>query len=168
MDSVRSEDLIFLFTRPLEDAGLEYFVTGSVAAIAYGEPRMTRDLDLVLELPWRRVDVLTAAFPPDKFYCPPEEVMVEEARRDSRGHINLIHHATGFKADLYLRGQDPLHAWAMARRRRLSLPEGRLWVAPPEYVIVRKLEFYREGRSEKHLRDIRAMADMVRVLVEAP
>jgi len=30
-------------------------------------------------------------------------------------------------------------------------------VAPPEYVIVRKLEYFREGGSEKHLRDIRAM-----------
>ena len=30
-------------------------------------------------------------------------------------------------------------------------------LAPPEYVIVRKLEYYREGGSEKHLRDIRAM-----------
>ena len=31
------------------------------------------------------------------------------------------------------------------------------WVAPPEYVILRKLEYYREGRSEKHLRDISGM-----------
>ena len=30
-------------------------------------------------------------------------------------------------------------------------------IAPPEYVIVRKLEYFREGHSEKHLRDIRAM-----------
>ena len=30
-------------------------------------------------------------------------------------------------------------------------------LAPPEYVIVRKLEFYREGGSDKHLRDIRSM-----------
>jgi hypothetical protein len=30
-------------------------------------------------------------------------------------------------------------------------------LAPPEYVIIRKLEYYREGGSEKHLRDIRSM-----------
>ena len=30
-------------------------------------------------------------------------------------------------------------------------------LAPPEYVIVRKLEYYREGGSDKHLRDIRSM-----------
>jgi hypothetical protein len=37
---------------------------------------------------------------------------------------------------------------------------GSLSVAPPEYVILRKLEFYREGGSEKHLRDIRSMLDV--------
>ena len=46
----------------------------------------------------------------------------------------------------------------------------RLWLAPPEYVIIRKLEFYREGRSEKHLRDIRGMlavTDINRTFVKA-
>lgn len=77
-----------------------------------------------------------------------------------RGRLNVIHYSTGYKADLYLTGHDPLHRWAMARRIRLDL-EGRwLWLAPPEYVIVRKLEYYREGRSEKHLRDIAAMLEV--------
>lgn len=36
----------------------------------------------------------------------------------------------------------------------------RVRVAPPEYVIVRKLEYYREGGSEKHLRDIAGMVEL--------
>ena len=45
----------------------------------------------------------------------------------------------------------------MTGQRRLRLAEEPIWLAPPEYVIVRKLEYFREGGSEKHLRDIRSM-----------
>lgn len=75
----------------------------------------------------------------------------------SRGAFNLIHHASQFKADVYLAARDPLHAWALEHRRRISLESGGAWIAPPEYVIVRKLEYLREGGSDKHLRDIRFM-----------
>jgi len=34
---------------------------------------------------------------------------------------------------------------------------GRLWLAPPEHLVPRKLELWQEGRSEKRLRDVRAM-----------
>jgi predicted nucleotidyltransferase len=33
-------------------------------------------------------------------------------------------------------------------------------IAPLEYVIVRKLQYFREGGSEKHVRDIRGMLDV--------
>ena len=84
--------------------------------------------------------------------------------RELRRHFNIIHHETGFKADIYLAGGDPLHIWALPRSRRLDIRGEALVVAPAEYVIVRKLEFYREGRAresgpEKHLRDIRSMLD---------
>jgi hypothetical protein len=42
-------DLLSLFTRPLEMAGLTYFITGSMAGMIYGEPRLTMDVDLVLQ-----------------------------------------------------------------------------------------------------------------------
>lgn len=42
-----------------------------------------------------------------------------------------------------------------------------VWVAPIEYVIVRKLEYFREGGSEKHLRDIRAMRQVSGDLIDA-
>lgn len=151
-------ELFVLFTAPFEDMGLAYMVTGSVASIVYGEPRLTHDIDLVLALNAEDASRLPEAFPLESFYCPPVEVLEVEARRPQRGHFNLIHHETGYKADVYVKGSDPLHAWAFERRQRIDLGEGAsLWVAPPEYVIVRKLEYYREGRSEKHLRDIAAI-----------
>ena len=60
-------------------------------------------------------------------------------------------------ADIYLAGRDPLHAWALEHRRRIDLDGGGAWIAPPEYVILRKLEYLREGGQDKHIRDIRFM-----------
>jgi hypothetical protein len=150
-------DLFLVFVREFDALGLTYMLTGSVASTLYGEPRVTHDVDVVLELSPRMVRQFAAAFPLERFYCPPEEVLRQEVLRRQRGHFNLIAQDTGFKADVYLANEDPLHAAALAVRRRIVVDGVGVWVAPPEYVIVRKLEFYREGRSEKHLRDIRAM-----------
>ena len=147
------------FILRLERLGLPYFVTGSTAGILYGEPRMTHDVDIVVALTARDVGRFVAAFPLEEFYCPPEDVLAIEVRRGQRGHCNLIRHDTGFKADIYI-AFDELHRWAFAHRRTVAVDGLNLAVAPVEYVILRKLEYYREGRSEKHVRDIRGMLEV--------
>jgi hypothetical protein len=153
-------DYIALFTRPLDAAGLTYMVTGATAAIVYGKPRYTNDVDIVIVLPAVEAAKLHAAFPGDQFYVPPLEVIQAEAGRPLRGHFNLIHEDSGYKANLYPVGSDPLHRWALERRRQTELPGSTVWVAPPEYVILRKLEYFHEGGSAKHLTDIRAMLEV--------
>ncbi|MCB0342295.1 MAG: hypothetical protein KDD59_08620 [Bdellovibrionales bacterium] len=139
----------------LESAGFKYMTTGSVAAIFYGEPRLTHDIDIVIHLDADDVKKFERLFPLAEYYCPPEEVILIEMRRRPYGHFSLIHHSTGFKADIYLEGGDELHKWAFERTKRIVVSEGRgLFLAPPEYLIIRKLEFYREGKSSKHLQDI--------------
>lgn len=150
-------NMFAVYIQPLERLGLPYFVTGSVASMVYGEPRMTHDVDLVVALADGQVADLLRAFPEESFYHPPADVIRVELRRAAHGHFNLIAHDTGFKADVYLAGRDPLHQWALPLRRRVGEGEGAFWVAPPEYVILRKLEYFREGGSAKHLRDIAAM-----------
>jgi hypothetical protein len=59
-----------------------------------------------------------------------------------------------------LAGRDPLHRWGLANRKSVQVEDQAVWVAPVEYVILRKLEYYREGRSEKHLRDIAGMLEV--------
>ncbi len=153
MSNRNDPSLFALFTKPLNELGIDYMVTGSVAGIVYGEPRLTHDVDLVLALARKDVHALHDAFPIDDFYCPPVEVIETERARSSRGHFNLIHHDTGFKADIYLKS-DALHDWGFAHRVKIPQDESFMWVAPPEYVVIRKLEYFREGGSEKHLRDI--------------
>ena len=153
-------NLFSLFLGPLESAGLDYMVSGSVAAMNYGEPRLTNDVDLILALGPGSLDRLETAFPEAEFYRAPTEVLLAELARAQRGHTNIIHHETGFRADLYFRANDPLHAWAWPRRNRFEVADGLdAWFAPPEYVILRKLEFYQEGQSEKHLNDVRGILD---------
>jgi hypothetical protein len=150
-----------LFTRRLNALGVRYMVTGSVAIIVYGTPRFTYDVDLVVVLDRAQIARLPEVFPENEFYLPPLEAIAAEAAREGHGHFNIIHHETSFKADVYLAGRDPLHAWALARARQYEVAGEPLIVAPPEYVIVRKLEFYREGGgSDKHLRDIRSVLDV--------
>jgi len=153
-------NLFQIFTNPLNRMGLRYMVTGAAASIIYGQPRLTLDLDLVIELkPGDAEKLLLQAFPPGEFYSPPPESIGLEANRPLHGHFNIIHQRTGFKADFYPMGQDPLHEWGMANRKRIEIEGEAFWVAPPEYVILRKLQYYREGRSEKHLRDIASILE---------
>ena len=95
-------DLVLLYTRRLERAGFTYMITGSVAGVFYGEPRVTHDVDLVLALKRSDTPRIAELFPLEEFYCPPEEIIVQEVLRAQRGHFNLIHHESGFKADVFL------------------------------------------------------------------
>jgi hypothetical protein len=151
-------DEISLFVERLDSVGADYMITGATAAILYGQPRVTNDLDVVLALRDEHLRTLVTAFPEDEFYLPPESVIRAEQARMQRGHFNILHLASGYKADIYLAGSEAVHAWALPLRRRIAWTHSRvLQVAPPEYVILRKLEYFREGGSSKHMSDIRAI-----------
>jgi hypothetical protein len=163
-----SADVVELFVAPINALSLRYFVTGGVATIAYGVPRLTNDVDLVIQLNRAAVPALLAAFASDDFAVPPEESVLEEAGRPRDGHFNVIHVPSAQKADFYLLGDAPLHAWALARSRRVVVGGRDVWLAPAEYVIVRKLLWYRMSRSERHLRDVRAILEHAGDLLDGP
>jgi hypothetical protein len=152
-----SPEPILLFTSRLRSLGLKYMVSGGVAAMFYGEPRLTNGVDIILSVARQDADRLPDAFPEDEFYCPPKEVLRLELQREQRGHFNLIHQESGLKADIYVGGRDKLHAWGLARVVEADFGGEIVTFAPPEYVVARKLQFFREGGSPKHLRDINRM-----------
>lgn len=161
-------DLFLIFMRRFNQAGFRYVIGGSVAAIFYGEPRMTDDVDLVVFLNEADIRRLPEVFPRTDFYVPPLETIVTEVARPQRGHFNIIHMNTSFKADVYPTGRDELNAWAFRHKRPVEYEGETLVLAPPEYVIVRKLEYFREGGSEKHLRDIRGMINVSGAQLDRP
>jgi hypothetical protein len=157
-------DELSLFVERLEAVGAPYMVTGATAAILYGQPRVTNDLDVVVSLDDRAREARLRAFPESEFYTPPSSVIQTEQARPQRGHFKVIHLDSGYKAYVYLAGTDLLHAWALPLRRRLLWTDhSEIAVAPPEHVVLRKLEYYREGRSTKHPADIRAICEITGV-----
>jgi hypothetical protein len=157
------------FLEPMEASELPYCVTGSVAAGIYGQIRTTHDIDLVLLMKVEDIAKFRAAFPESEYYVPPKETLITELRRGQRGCLNLYHHESGFKADLFFVARDPLHVWAMKNRRRVDYGDQQMWIAPPEYVLLRKLEFFREGGQDKHIGDMRfmlAVTEMDRRFIE--
>jgi hypothetical protein len=70
------------------------------------------------------------------------------------------------KADFYPVNRDPLHLWAMGKKVPRNVENTELWLAPPEYVILRKLQYFTEGSSDKHLRDIDRMLEISYQLID--
>lgn len=140
----------------LEKVSVDYMVVGSVASMIYGEPRLTKDMDVVIEVQPTGMDLLYGAFPEKDYYVPPKEIL--QAEITARGQFNLIHHASGLKIDLIIRKNSP-HAIEEFQRRQKKPFGDRFdaFVAAPEDVIIKKLGYFREGGSEKHLNDIRGI-----------
>lgn len=146
-----------IFAPGLNALGVSWMIVGSIASIAYGERRTTLDVDVVAIVASHHAARFKIAFPEEDFYCPPAEVIATESTRSERGHFNLIHHHSIYKAHIYPADGSDFQRWAFAHRRTAQVGEMPIWLAPPEYVIIHKLEFFREGGSEKHLREIRGM-----------
>jgi len=156
-------ELPWIFTAPLERAGIPYMIVGAFATLAFGAKRTTDDIDLVIGLALSDVKRFEQAFPEAEFYRPPSEALRTEIARTERGHFNLVHNPTIERADCYLAGQDPLQHWALLNRRRIQWQGRECWVAPPEVVILKKLEFFREGESRKHVRDIQNILELMEI-----
>ncbi len=137
-----------------EKTGIDYFLVGSLAAMYYGRPRFTNDVDLVVQIKSGQVTQFEKLFHIDDYYCPPNEVLRDEVTR--QGMFNLIHQASGIKVDIMLRKNTEFSLSEFGRRTKVKLtPDFEAYIASPEDVIVKKLDFHRQGGSEKHLVDIR-------------
>ena len=145
-------DLLRRVVAALEGMGVTYMLVGSYGSGAWGEPRLTRDIDLVASLSADDAEPLIRAFPLPEFYVSIDAVR-EAIRRE--GQFNVIHPTSGNKVDFIVAGGDLRARTALSRRQAVDLGAGlRAYVASPEDVILGKMEFYREGGSEKHLRDV--------------
>lgn len=147
--------------KKLENGKIPYMVVGSIAAMIYGEPRLTHDMDLVIDILPGDVGKFNTIFPSEEFYCPPKEVLNPEVTE--RGQFNIIHPNTGIKIDMMVRKSSDHAREEFNRRQKVPLWKGlHAYLATPEDVIIKKLSFFREGGAQKHLKDIRGiMAESV-------
>lgn len=130
---------------------VDYYITGGVAATAYGEPRTTQDLDVVLNMIPEGLQQLVQSLELAGFYVPG----VEDAVTGRTQTLQIIHQQTVMQADLMLSGSDEFDIVKLQRRQLLSIPDrGVLYFASPEDVILSKLQWRRFSQSEKQWRDI--------------
>ncbi|MBI2843934.1 MAG: hypothetical protein HYX78_11090 [Armatimonadetes bacterium] len=136
----------------LEQLGLPYMLVGSVSSGVYGEPRMTRDIDIVVRLSAGDVDKVITAFDPNDYYVS-RDAILNAITHESQ--FNVIHPASGNKIDFIIARCDAWGKEQMKRHQKVRvLPDMEGYVAAPEDVIIGKMLYFQEGGSEKHLRDI--------------
>ncbi|MGH8720814.1 MAG: hypothetical protein ACREU4_02440 [Burkholderiales bacterium] len=127
----------------LEGAGIAYMLTGSVALSYYAEPRMTRDVDLVVELADRDPRSIVALFAPDYY------VSEADAGRaiSARTMFNVLHLGKLVKLDLIVRKDTAYRRREFGRRKRVPMPGFEAWIVSREDLILSKLAWAKESGS---------------------
>jgi len=153
-------EFLKLMLETLESAGVEYLIGGAIAEWAWGEPRATQDLDLVINLPIEAVVRFSKELEKRNMLVPADIILdaIVEDRADIP--LNAIHMYSGLKADLYLmRDGDALRQSAFQRRVLIDYgpPIGKVYVHSPEDLILYKLMYLGLSGQPKHARDIAAI-----------
>ena len=147
----------------LRSVVVPYAVTGAQASIMYGEARFTNDIDVVAALTPELLARFLAHFPAEQFYVSADAAT--EAVK-SGGQFNIIHPSSAQKVDVIIASQEfDRLLLRRARELRVTPDMSALFIAP-EDLILKKMDFYREGGSEKHLRDISGMLAISRQTID--
>ena len=143
----------------LERAGVAYMVTGSVASSFHGEPRATRDLDIVIDPDPEALTRLVGELEAAGLY-----VNADTARRalDDRTLFNAIDGVTGWKVDFLVRRDRPFSREEFVRRTRVDLLGTPAWIASPEDTVIAKLDWAAAGGSDRQLADVASMLEIGR------
>ena len=147
-------DVVRDVSQRLDGAGFAYMLTGSMAMNYYAQPRMTRDIDLVVALAARDVETVVHLFEPDYYVS-------REAVTDSIAHeslFNLIHQESVIKVDCIIRKASPYRLAEFARRQQITIEDFSTWIATKEDLIISKLFWAKDSRSEMQLRDVKNLA----------
>ena len=150
-------EFLKLVVRRLEATGIPYMLTGSIALAIYSTPRMTRDVDILIECDAQSAHQLATAFAEDSYVS---EDAVQEAVR-TRGTFNVLHRAWLTKADFFVRKEDEYRQMEFSRRRPVELGGFSASVVAPEDLILSKLAWALDSRSESQARDVRALVASV-------
>ena len=141
----------------LERAMVPYMVTGSVASSFHGEPRATRDLDIVIDPDPEGLGRLIRELEAAGLYV---DAGVALAALDDRTQFNAIDSATGWKVDFIVRKDRPFSHEEFTRRTHASLLGTPAWIASPEDCIIAKLEWAVAAGSDRQLRDVAGMLEV--------
>lgn len=137
-----------------ERLGVRYILGGSLASVAFGEPRATLDVDLAADLDATKVAAFLEAVRGEFFVD--EQWVAQEVRR--RGCFQLVHRASMIRVDVFVPEWVGLHEWKWLHRRRVELGAhgAALDVTSAEGIVLQKLVWFRAGgeTSDRQWRDV--------------
>ena len=144
-------DILRDVTKRLSDAGIQYMLTESFALNYYAEPRMTRDIDLVVALAPKDAESFIALFEDD--YYVPRNAVVRAIQNQSL--FNLIHSESIFKVDCIVRKNSEYRRLEFTRRQPVEVEDIKLWIVSKEDLIISKLFWAKDSHSDFQLRDVK-------------
>lgn len=157
---INEQEVLKIVTTRLESAGIRYMLTGSIAANFYTTPRMTRDIDIVVEVGEEDTERLFALFS-DDFYTDRDSI---KNALHNRGMFNIIHRAGVIKVDFIIRKDTEYRKVEFERKRSIEFEESRMSVVSPEDLILSKLDWAKDSFSEMQIRDVKNLLNTVRDL----
>jgi hypothetical protein len=144
-------DIVRDVSARLDGANIGYMLTGSMAMNYYAQPRMTRDIDVVIALQPADASRVVELFSPD-YYVSRMAVDDSIARQSL---FNLIHNASVIKVDCIVRKRDEYRLIEFDRRQRIRIEDFETWIVSKEDLVLSKLFWARDSHSELQLRDVR-------------
>ena len=143
-------DIVRDVSARLDGAHIGYMLTGSMAMNYYAQPRMTRDIDVVVELRPADAERMVKLFSPD-YYVSREAVDSSIAQQSL---FNLIHNESVIKVDCIVRKQTEYRLNEFNRRQRIKIQDFETWIVSKEDLILSKLFWAKDSHSELQLRDV--------------
>jgi hypothetical protein len=144
-------DIVRDISRRFDEAQIPYMLTGSMAMNYYAQPRMTRDIDVVIAIGSADVARIAGLFRPDYYVS-------EKNIRESLAHesiFNLIHQESVIKVDCIIRKSSEYRRAEFERRRKIRIQDFTTFIVSKEDLIISKLFWAKDSHSELQLRDVR-------------
>lgn len=144
-------DVVRDISQRFEQAGIPYMLTGSMAMNYYAQPRMTRDIDVVIAITPKDVEPIVRLFQSD-YYLSKESVSESIAQESI---FNLIHQESIIKVDCIVRKKSEYRLLEFERRQKIRILDFSTWIVSKEDLIVSKLFWAKDSHSELQLRDVK-------------
>jgi hypothetical protein len=144
-------DIVRDISCKFEQARIAYMLTGSMAMNYYAQPRMTRDIDVVIAIGPKDVRRLIDLFRPD--YYVSEQSIRESLVAESI--FNLIHNESVIKVDCIVRKTSEYRKAEFERRQKISILDFTTYIVSKEDLIISKLFWAKDSHSELQLGDVK-------------
>ncbi len=149
-----------LIATRLDSARVPYMLTGSVAMSFYAEPRMTRDIDLVIECQVDSGSLIIQLFQ-DDCYISPEAV---NDAISNYGMFNIIHLDSIMKADFIVRNNSEFRQVEFDRKKRITIGRNKFSVVTVEDLFLSKLQWWKESESTMQQSDLNLLKNTASLL----